>query len=126
MYVIGIDDLLSFLELNNIDFIIRGHRDNISNAMLLKSEHVSVSVSDSDFILNKFPILEDFKAIKYSKITDSKTDNEICTIYPKQINKTYIHSKDSNIRLYPVLTISNNSDNGRYLYADSYIELSFA
>ena len=51
---------------------------------------------------------------------NNKKNNQIATIFPKNFEKKkyFIHN---NIELYPVLTISNNSDKYKKLYNDSYI-----
>ena len=80
--------------------------------------------------LNKFieykPLIE-IKKTETIKTETIKTENEILSIYPKKfmIGK---NNKNINIiidnktkKILPVLTISNNCDNKRDLYSDSYI-----
>lgn len=146
LFQIGTQCLKNFLEIRNIDFIIRGHNDNESNAMLLakykknsqkKFFHIN-TVESSKKIDSLFPE----ETIEYSKIENRKTKKEIATIYPNKFSKNKFvssnttnttnishtshislnkKSSDTEIELFPVLTISNNSDNGRSLHPDSYI-----
>ena len=124
--VIGRTDLLNFLEYLDIDFIIRGHSDDYSNAMLLCENNAS---SIPFFYLNKKENMEYYNnsgnktnilTYKYND-NDKKCDNEIVTINPKNFKKTESKVKDK--KLFPVLTISNNCDKGRMLYSDCFIIL---
>lgn len=133
---IGPENFLIFLENNNIDFIIRGHTDNLSNAMLLGKGFYDDD-DDHYYYINNIYCKEKYndiyrkekyndklEVIKYPKdIKNRKTENEVATIYPKKFNKNVVNI-DKSHNLYPVLTISNNSDKGRDLYADSYIIVS--
>ena len=123
MFVIGTDNLTSFLKNTNIDFIIRGHTDNVSNAMLLARKK-----GDSHYILNdtrdkncynKYPK----EIITYPIIELRKTENEVATIFPKKFKRKGV-AIGNELELFPVLTISNNSDNDRMQYPDSYVMIS--
>ena len=124
---IGLKDLDSFLSMNNIDFIIRGHSDNYCNHWLLikdnnnkLSNHIlPLTFKYSyDLIKNK-----EFNSIKYEDIEllngdkIKKFNNSFCKIYSKNFKDNKSIDK---ITPYPVLTISTNSDSGRNLYHDSY------
>jgi hypothetical protein len=112
---IGIKSLNKFKEYLNINFIIRGHTDNESNAMLL-SKNGWFYINDINHIkmISKNTNID--KLITYNNLeTSKKADNEIAIINPSNFN-----DKNNDI-LYPVLTISNNCDNGRDLYNDSYV-----
>ena len=61
--------------------------------------------------------------LDYKHTFTSKMDNEIVTINPNNFNKSGVKINNE-LELLPVLTISNNSDNGRMLYSDSYLILS--
>jgi hypothetical protein len=120
MFNIGTNDLISFLERTKIDFIIRGHKDDVSNAMLLSN------MSNKDhFIMNDLNNKEYYEnhksipIINYPFVNGRKTIDEIATINPKLFNRMGISVGEG--ELYPVLTISNNSDNDRMQYPDSYV-----
>ena len=120
---IGNATLKSFLNEYNIDFIIRGHTDNDSNAMLLMENNGRIF-----FHLNNKSNMEYYEKeknnknnknsiIKYKNIIKSNT--EILSIYPKEFNKNSVNI--GKFKLFPVLTISNNCDNDRSQYSDSFI-----
>jgi len=125
-YFIGTESLNLFKEKLNINFIIRGHTDNISNAMLLSKININIDKDDYWFHINDTNYIEHIKEINKEKDLDKlityntlklskKADNEIAII-----NSSNFNDIDKNI-LYPVLTISNNCDNDRNLYNDSYV-----
>ena len=131
--IIGNKDLFEFLNQLQINFIIRGHNDNYSNAMLLKENNIDENYIDEKFFFflnnveNKNIINNSINnsIIKY-KIPHKKSKkclNEILTIYPKNFEKKSF-TINSDIKLLPVLTISNNSDLDRTQYSDSYIIIS--
>jgi hypothetical protein len=129
IYNIGKNELFSFLNNSNIDFIIRGHTDNVSNAMLLSSfnhdidyKYYILNNTNNIKYYNKFKnTFEKNNPLKYTKL-NGKSENEIVTIYPEIFERNIIKIND--LYLYPVLTISNNSDNKRNIYPDSYIIIS--
>jgi hypothetical protein len=125
-FSIGTISLIQFLNTYNINFIIRGHQDSDSNAMLLSVKNTefnpmgAFNTSSNDFfdinvIANKILLEEspNSNLITYS-VSTPKSDNEIATI------NTTLFECGSQL-LYPVLTISNNCDIQRYLYNDSYV-----
>ena len=134
---IGNKDLYKFLNELEIDFIIRGHNDDYSNAMLLKDHNMQISRNKNDadifFFLNDVKnknIINNGSSLKKNIIkykepfnTKKKCLNEILTIYPKNFEKKSF-TINSDIKLLPVLTISNNSDLDRTQYSDSYIIIS--
>ena len=132
VYDIGNNDLKNFLDFLSIDFIIRGHTDNESNAMLLKNKDNDRNIF---FYINKKENIKDYinknkntkDIIKYNIKFDTKpltkSNNELAIIYPKNFNKNAVKI-NNNLNLFPVLTISNNSDRDRLLYPDSYIIIS--
>ena len=138
IYKIGTLDLNNFLSNNNIDFIIRGHTDNFANAMLLYYKGVLTKTTFPEqnkpyFVLNN---IENRNYYETKKTTDlitypldinytnlqRKTDEQIATLNTKKFSKN--GSEVGDVKLYPVLTISNNSDIERYLYPDSYVIIS--
>ena len=127
IFNIGTVTLNNFLKTNKINFIIRGHTDNLSNAMLLYKD-VNNQNGEEWFILNKtyfketiyYQYLNNTSILNYQNInTKKKCNEEIVIINPKILFDFKFLSSD--YILYPILTISNNSDNGRYQYDDSYI-----
>ena len=127
IFNIGTKTLKEFLETNNINFIIRGHTDNLSNAMLLNT---GVGLVNKEFLyLNNKNDNESYKGIfeketilDYAEVTNNKCNEEIVTIDPIQFSSKGFSDKHKiGATLYPVLTISNNSDHKRYQYDDSYI-----
>jgi hypothetical protein len=130
LYNIGYHDLLTFLKETNIDFIIRGHTDSLSNAMLL-IKNIN-NTKTPFFYLNDISDVLDYERsnrvsrkniLDYKHTFTSKMDDEIVTIHPNKFNKSGIKINNE-LELLPVLTISNNCDNGRMLYSDSYLILS--
>ena len=119
---IGLNTLNKFLKLNKINFIIRGHQDNISNAMLLYSGN-----SDEGwFVLNKKDNTKLYseqpnnnEILKYPNV-NGYSNEEVVTINPILFKNNNKFINEDTI-LYPVLTISNNSDIERWQYDDSYI-----
>ena len=73
--------------------------------------------------MNNYDInYENNKILDYAKVTNKKCNEEIVTINPRLFDHVNNISKyNSNVILYPVLTISNNSDIERWQYDDSYI-----
>jgi hypothetical protein len=153
-YNIGLDHLYIFLNELKINFIIRGHTDNISNAMLL---NLNKNQPDNIFFkLNEKKNYDKIKKIKQNIIkycnidtntntnTNTKTKTKKCndkivSIIPLNFKNQKIGSNTkklinlknysnfpmmnnlNNEIIFPVLTISNNSDKDRDLYSDSYV-----
>ena len=119
IYNIGTTTLYNFLNKYNINFIIRGHSDSESNAMLLTNKN---KINQNKLNNSIWYYINDKKHIKllpsksdlisYSS-KNKKTENEIAIINPINFN--------SEKELYPILTISNNCDIERNLYNDSYV-----
>ena len=132
-HVIGNKDLFNFLEYLNINIIIRGHTDNVSNAMIL-ANFARNGIDQRFFILNDKELIKyynifsrfhnsDLHVFNYkNKKNKLKCDNEIVTIIPEKFKKKSIEIQY--ITLFPVLTISNNCDIGRSQYSDSFIIIS--
>ena len=163
IYNIGLNDLYNFLNELNINFIIRGHTDDKSNAMLLSLKKISFTENnlkywgkekyfeqDIFFKLNERKNYDKIKKneqniIQYCNIENNtkKCNDKIVSIIPLNfINNKNINIKISNEEhklitqnnnkkcpcmkiedeiIFPVLTISNNSDKDRDLYSDSYV-----
>ena len=130
IYNIGNIDLLKFLKDSSIDFIIRGHTDSLSNAMLLINNTI-IKKQEPFFYLNDTKDLLNYEnsntnginILDYKYTFNSKMNDEIVTINPNEFKKAGVKI-NNNLELLPVLTISNNSDIGRMLYSDSYIIIS--
>jgi hypothetical protein len=96
-----------FLNTNNINFIIRGHQDSIGNSVLFNK-------NGDNYIISKKQ--NEIKGLIYNKINDIyRTDGAIARLLPLELSEDYFR----------VLTISTNSDKGRYLNSDSFILLRF-
>ena len=126
IYFIGENDYLKFLNDVKIDFIIRGHSDNISNAMLLANTGLNEGNNSTFYILNKKNEIDYYKelskkALVYHTTNNSKGENQVVTIYPKKFDRQNIVGTDNIKKICPILTISNNCDKDRNLYSDSYI-----
>ena len=93
-HVIGNKDLFNFLEYLNIHIIIRGHTDNVSNAMIL-ANFTRNNIDQRFFILNDKELINyynilspfhnsDLHVFNYkNKKNKLKCDNEIVTIIPE-------------------------------------------
>lgn len=129
-----------FLDQNKINFIIRGHQDNYFNSYLFSNQ------SNPDIRANgAFGISEERKAIKdvliYNDLIKSVdkrvgVDGPIARLvvdkkeFIKSNDYYYANasknvSKNNQKEVYPVLTISTNTDNNRFLHKDSFVILRF-
>jgi hypothetical protein len=104
----------SFLRKNNIDFIIRGHQDSYANSSLfLKTE--------PDRFLNlSHPQSVDIPNVVVHNKTQQFYGNRVYGPIARLMTNRNHYTEH-----YPVLTISTNTDNGRYLNADSFAVLRF-
>jgi hypothetical protein len=151
---IGINKLKRFLFYNNINFIIRGHNDNFDNAFILSDSTEEFNESLPNFVLRLN--FEDLSTLNPSfKKTDNNRliypDEIYDNLYVPNLKQTNgpvfsIRTNDwikkegyrilSNIKIktdhdleetiYPVLTISTNSDLNRSVNNDSFIVLNFS
>ena len=132
--IIGINKLKEFLKINNISFIIRGHTDNTYNAFLLSSNYQFTNEYQQ---LNSIEFKEKINTDKLSfpKLDKNKYLKEFYQCNgPTNIIKTnswlnnnnFIVAYNNNRILYPVLTISTNSDLDRDLNNDSFVVLNFS
>ena len=136
--LIGITRLNEFLTKFNISFIIRGHNDNYSNALLLSKDefmnetgtafHIPLGLTKYKKIIRKSSDSKDYtiEEKKVSEILDtalvntSTTVNTTIPVVRITVNKD---SWQSNTDYFPVLTISTNTDVGRNLSAGSFVVL---
>jgi hypothetical protein len=110
-YVIGLDIINEAIN-NNIEFIIRGHQDSEGNAWLLTSEGNGITLLDN--IVMPFNNNNKYACKTFThklKLNDNLSVN--------------INDANLNYDVYPVLTISTNTDYGRPLTSDSFIILKF-
>jgi endonuclease/exonuclease/phosphatase family metal-dependent hydrolase len=104
--------LIKYMNLYNLDFIIRGHQDDYSNAMI-------------------FPNPTDSPADYYGHLYIHKLDNSVnnfITVNNKFSIDKRVHGPIGKVNIEKsksVLTISTNTDIGRNLYKDSFIVLHF-
>ena len=130
--LIGTEDLKQFLDMNKIDFIIRGHQDNNCN------DHLLIKCNNNDFngilpltFLISYQLIKKYNRLSICKYHTppeqnnsynllKKSNGSFMTINPKS-NK--FKEENDNLTLYPVLTISTNSDKDRILFHDSFVVL---
>ena len=102
-----------FLDSNNIDFIIRGHQDSISNSSLF-------TIEGSEYKINN-PTNKNIDNFLYFNDTVKSFGNRVHGPIAR-----LVPNKDLLIDNYfPVLTISTNTDAGRNLNSDSFVLLRF-
>lgn len=103
---------VNFLNNNNLDFIIRGHQDSYNNSVLFYKNGDLNRINDPN----------------NSNIPDIIYYNESPKEFGNRVNGPIarLHAdKKSYTDIFPVLTISTNTDNRRYLNSDSFIVLKF-
>ncbi len=150
-YIIGIDYMKDFLTTNHIDFIIRGHNDNYYNSFILCRAPFRNKISENNFVYNlsKVPLEPQVVVPKdkiflteknpginffFSKIPQNQfnqmnvVDGSVATINTNSIPTRGIpiggtSSANTSTIFYPVITISTNTDNKRYLTRDSFMLL---
>lgn len=122
--LIGKKDLNYFLVKNKINFIIRGHQDNDYNFWLLK---YNLKIKKTDIIETSLSLThkknysELKKLNKIIKINDKNKKSKESIMEINSSIPFFNYNNDES--LYPVLTISTNSDLYRKLFDDSYIIL---
>lgn len=160
---ITVEELLKFMNLNNIDFCIRGHTDDNENAFLLstsiKNTGNPIGYSNTFPLNNKIiqehnqgnekvifpnnaeyvnnPIIPTITQIPgfiakiktdgwydFSSFNHTMHDSSIGNPAKYNLRRPRTFT-DNNVTVYPVLTISTNSDNGRSLNNDSFIVFNF-
>jgi hypothetical protein len=115
--------ILDFCRKNKIAFIIRGHQDNYANAYLLSNNEAK----SFKYVLSDISDKVKYAGIRrpqyYRKNGRLVSKGPICTIDIEQFKQNYRKAGSDKPCVYPVLTISTNTDNMRMLDADSCIEL---
>jgi hypothetical protein len=103
-----------FLSTNNINFIIRGHQDSKGNSFLFKTNGNIDVIGDSKMEdINPFLFYN-----KSIKAYGTRVDGPIARL---KLNKEFANK----FNYFPVLTISTNTDAGRFLNTDSFGLLRF-
>ena len=155
---ITIQELETFMRLNNIKFFIRGHTDDNENAFLLSTSIANIQVPysyDNTFPLNnkliqqnnqgndkvifpsntsyfQNPLIQNITQVKgfVAQINPNNWYNQ--TLKNSSVGnparyclKTPRDYTENNVTIYPILTISTNSDTGRSLNNDSFIVFNF-
>jgi hypothetical protein len=151
--LIGINELVKFLSVNNISFVFRGHQDFYDNVFLLYENQYNddfILPLNKEEIYNKNPnnrtSLNTNSTINYPSTNIIFPGNEFIennklipnikqTFLPvaKIYTDNWINKNISNVQIeyvrnnnvYPVITISSNSDNGRPLWDDNIVVLNF-
>lgn len=122
---IGTKQLEDFIGVNKLDFIIRGHQDRYHNSYLLSEN----SNEKRPFIFPLGRIFDDFiEDNPYVIINKEYHNKELRNAVKNEIVKLLVDGNKKNIiydgtqiTLFPVLTISTNTDYGRSLRNDSYV-----
>ena len=132
IYNIGTDDISKFCDINGIDFIIRGHQDFPFNSYIVSKSDNDPSYSkftpgkkENDNIKdNDYIFMNEFYDYKHNKNGRNAVYGPISRISLSKEVKN-IELNEHNIELYPVLTLSTNTDNNRPLVHDSFALLRF-
>ncbi len=93
-----------FIKKNNITFIIRGHQDSYGNSFLFHKNGERKNISAMEQNIN---------GLYYNNFINGRTHGAIARLDLNNFDPNY----------FKVLTISTNSDKGRYLQSDSFILL---
>ena len=110
---------ISFLEKNNISFIIRGHQDSDDNSMLFGKDGTKILINNP-ININIANIL----IYNTNRYTDPNDLSKLSNRYKGPIARLILDIQ-AYTDIFPVLTISTNTDNGRYLNSDSFAVLKF-
>lgn len=132
IYNVGLGYTRNFLEEAGIKFIIRGHNDHYANAIILCNKNFRMSHNQNDYNVPFFELgaqqigskeLLSERPIGLNQYNNGSVSNIIIK------NDNWNIDLDKSIgsgmlSLYPVLTISTNTDFGRPFTCDSFIVLS--
>lgn len=103
--------LTKFLKNNNINFLIRGHQDSYDNSVLF-------GLFGNQILINNPKNKDIPKILIYNK--NEKIKNRFSGSIARLILDLKLYTQ-----ICPVLTISTNTDSGRYLNSDSFALLHF-
>jgi hypothetical protein len=132
-YEIGLEYTKKFLEEAGIKFIIRGHNDHYANAIILCNKNFRTSHNQNEYNVPFFELGADHDIHASTDLLKERNlgieqynNGSIANIIVKDNNWEINESSIGNSKLsvYPVLTISTNTDLGRPLTCDSFIVLS--
>ena len=123
--IIGPDKAKEFMKLNNIHFIIRGHQDNPDNSFLLSNV--------DRYILGGVNNLGNEKIVRNMSAKTNERDRNVIfgPIYRIDLTEnwndgiTVFDMNKNEHQVYPVITLSTNTDLGRNLVHDSFGILRF-
>ncbi len=129
-------DLKKFMEKHKINFIIRGHQDLPLNSFLYSSHIYEKNKFESGYYLRyRYPICfkdnnPEFTNIIKNNDVYEKTNSVFGPIARLICNEKWVNYNNFGITnnentIYPVLTISTNTDIDRPLYKDSFAILKF-
>ena len=147
-YNIGVEDILNFFKKNNISFIVRGHQDSYANSYLLSNNKKYSPTPDKtqSFIVNGLQLNDkdlendddkeiilidrndtdyDEKMKRYKRSTIGAPIRRIVASSIKNTSRLKLKSNNRSFKVYPVLTISTNTDLLRNLFSDNYVILSY-
>lgn len=111
----------AFCEKNKIDFIIRGHQDICGNFCLFTDEGLN-NMFDSKFAINKIKnVYLNTNIVKINDVIDLRNG----PVGKIVMTKNYKNLDDNKMDLYPVITLSTNTDINRNLVHDSFGILRF-
>jgi hypothetical protein len=111
IYQIHESGALKYMNLYNIDFIIRGHQDNYANSLIFPNPMENDTTPHGSLILNSLN-----SSISNIHVNPTKQDANRVHGPIVKINVSHLKS---------VLTISTNTDIGKSLTRDSFIVLRF-
>ncbi len=154
-YLIGTEYLLNFLQLNNIQMIIRGHNDSFFNSFMFCQNPIhpiynrtgslpSDALDPQIYPLSKVPInphspipplyqdivesnpninhfLHKIPINTFTNQSFNLSNGAVAMIDPSNLNSRMLDI--DHYLFYPVITISTNTDYGRYLTRDSFMLL---
>jgi len=103
---------MKFLNKNNINFIFRGHQDSIANSVYMKNSPPSFNkINESSINIDNFLYYNNTP-----KTFDKRVNGPIARV---------IADKEGYDNIFPLLTISTNTDYNRSLTSDSFVLLRF-
>lgn len=131
--------LSTFLDTNNINFIIRGHQDNYYNSYLFTNMCKNINVcgmgiSVPEHLNNGILVHNNqIELVKSSVGSKVKTNGPIArfVIDKNLFNKKndngemYYYKEINGYEIYPVITLSTNTDRDRNLLSDSFAVMRF-
>ena len=135
-YIINHITAKEFLKLNNIKFIIRGHQDNPHNSYLVSNNSNYDKGKKHRYVIGNKDNLGNIKILKKNLSEKYSKDGRLAIYGPIAkiiINEDWndeiiVYNNNNNnnkIYVYPIITLSTNTDLGRNLTSDSFAILRF-